>query len=358
LRAIIGTRLYVGHWRKRHFYGLISQMSAAPNVLVIGLLVYPGCLRSSAVAPLDVFKVANSVAARRPHAQRVQFEGLWVGARGGGATTVNGLTFHVRRLDQVRLDALIVPGIDHDSSADLAAALEQLAPEQAVLRQFADSGRLLAASCSSVCLLASAGLLDAKRCTTSWWLAPYFHEHFPRAILDVDQLVVQDGNLLSGGGGTSYLDLSLRLVGHFGGDALRQMTAKLLVTDASRSSQAPYVAAALLEGDGHAVIERARRWLNERLDQPWSMAQLALYCNSSQRTLLRRFQEALGLSPIQYAQQLRVERAKALLESTLLSVDEITHRCGYEDVSTFSKVFKRWAQVTPREYRVRFGLRQ
>ncbi|QNA88285.1 helix-turn-helix transcriptional regulator [Massilia sp. Dwa41.01b] len=86
------------------------------------------------------------------------------------------------------------------------------------------------------------------------------------------------------------------------------------------------------------------------------MAQLAAHCHTSERTLLRRFREALGHSPIQYAQQLRVERAKALLETTALPLDEITARCGYEDVASFSKVFKRWAALTPREYRQRFSL--
>jgi len=87
-----------------------------------------------------------------------------------------------------------------------------------------------------------------------------------------------------------------------------------------------------------------------------TMAELAAHCALSQRTLLRRFQEALGVSPVQYAQQLRVERAKALLETTGLSLEEITERCGYEDAATFSKVFKRWAALTPREYRQRFAL--
>lgn len=87
------------------------------------------------------------------------------------------------------------------------------------------------------------------------------------------------------------------------------------------------------------------------------MADLAAHCSTSPRTLLRRFQKALGVSPVQYAQQLRVDRAKALLESSTLSLEDITGRCGYADVSTFSAVFKRWAQVTPREYRTRFGLR-
>jgi transcriptional regulator GlxA family with amidase domain len=106
-----------------------------------------------------------------------------------------------------------------------------------------------------------------------------------------------------------------------------------------------------------APVERARRWLNDHMDQEWNMTQLADYCHTSPRTLLRRFQQAVGPSPVQYTQQLRDERAKSLLESTKLSLEDITGRCGYANVSTFSTVFKRWAQVTPREYRNRFGLR-
>lgn len=87
------------------------------------------------------------------------------------------------------------------------------------------------------------------------------------------------------------------------------------------------------------------------------MTELAEYCHTSPRTLLRRFQKAVGLSPVQYTQHLRVERAKSLLESTVLSLEDITARCGYANVSTFSTVFKRWAHVTPRDYRTRFGLR-
>src|SRR5690606_19423368 len=111
---------------------------------------------------------------------------------------------------------------------------------------------------------------------------------------------------------------------HYGGDPLRQAVAKILVMDASRRSQAPYITSALIQSDGHAIIERARRWLNQRLDQPWAMAELAAYCNTSPRTLLRRFQDAIGMSPVRYTQQLRVERAKALLESTQLSLEDIT----------------------------------
>jgi transcriptional regulator GlxA family with amidase domain len=333
-------------------------MKRQEKIIRIGMLVYPGCLRSSAVMPADVLHIAGTLSGLRPAAQQVRFEVRWFSARKERALTIDGLSFHTQAVDLKQLDALMLPGIDHRGPHDLTPLLAQLGPEQDLLRSFAKSGRPIISSCSSTCLVAQAGLLDGLRATTSWWLSAYFRKRFPDVLLDAEQLVVEDGSHISSGGVTSHIDLALWLVGHFGGEELRQSTAKILAVDANRSSQAPYIAAAMIQDDGHAVIERARRWLNRRLGQAWNMNDLAAYCNTSPRTLLRRFQGTVGMSPVQYAQQLRVERAKALLESTRLSLQDITGRCGYEDVSTFSKVFKRWTQVTPREYRVRFGLRQ
>ncbi|HYE38374.1 MAG TPA: helix-turn-helix domain-containing protein [Ramlibacter sp.] len=330
----------------------------SPPTITIGILAYPGCLPSSAVIPLDVLRIANTIAALRPSSLRVHFEGLLVSARGAKAIAAGGLTLRPAALAVDGLDALIVPGIEHRTAGDVTAVLDTLDKEREALSAFAQTGRPLASTCSGTCLVASAGLLDGRRCTASWWLAAYFARTFPDVEIDAGEMLVQDGSLLSSGGVTSSLDLALWLVGHFGGDELRQLTAKVLVTDASRVSQAPYVASALVQGDGNAIVERARRWLNQRLDKVWTMAELARHCHSSERTVLRRFQDALGVTPVQHAQQLRVERAKALLESTALPMEEITSRCGYEDVSTFSKIFKRWTAATPREYRQRFGLRR
>jgi len=331
-------------------------MKTPPKTIRIGVLVYPGCLRSSAVVPLDVLRIANTLSGYRPAAERVRFEGQWLGVRGEASLEVDGLVFALAPLAGARLDALVLPGVAHDAPPHLARVLDGLAPEQAAVAEYGGQGGLLVSSCSSTGLVARTGLLDGRRATTSWWLSSWFRQQFPRVALDADALVVQDGMFVSSGGVGSTLDLALWLVGHFGGDALRQLTAKVMVMDAQRASQAPYVLDAILAQNGHPTIERARRWLNGRLDKPWTMAQLAAHCALSQRTLLRRFQEALGVSPVQYAQQLRVERAKALLETTGLSLEEITVRCGYEDAATFSKVFKRWAALTPREYRGRFGL--
>jgi transcriptional regulator GlxA family with amidase domain len=323
----------------------------------IGVLVFPSALQSGAVAPVDIFKIANTMVHYRPAAEHVHFEAHWISARGASFTsTAGGLCFPTVPIDH-SFDALIVPGVDHDDPGQLTQALDQLAPEQELLRQYALGGRLLASNCSSTFLVARTGLLDGRRATTSWWLSAKFRKHFPAVELDTEALIVEDGPFLSSGGMTAYIDMALWLVGHFAGEELRQITAKILVADSNRSSQSPYIAAGIAQGNGHAMIERARRWLNEHMDQEWSMSELCGHCHTSARTLLRRFRKAVGLSPIQYTQQLRVERAKGLLESSALSLEDITGRCGYENVSTFSKVFKRWTNVTPREYRGRFGLR-
>ncbi|MES2016875.1 MAG: helix-turn-helix domain-containing protein [Pseudomonadota bacterium] len=322
----------------------------------IGVLVFPSALQSGAVAPMDVFKIANTMVRFRPASEHVRFEAHWISAHGASVTTKGGLHFPTVPMGP-HFDALIVPGVEHDDPSELTRALDLLGAEQELLRQYAASGRLLATNCSSTFLLARTGLLDGRRATTSWWLSAKFHKHFPAVELDTEELIVCDGPFLSSGGMTAYIDMALWLVAHFASDALRQITAKVLVADSKRSSQNPYIATAIVQGNGHAMIERARRWLNEHLDQEWDMTQLCEHCHTSARTLLRRFQKAVGLSPIQYTQQLRVERAKGLLESSMLSLEDITGRCGYENVSTFSKVFKRWTDVTPREYRSRFGLR-
>lgn len=332
-------------------------MNPEPNIVRIGILVFPDCGGSSAVVPFDVFTIANTLSRYRPAAEHIRFEAHWVTEDGRPVVGQGGLSFPTHPIGAQDYDVLIVPGIDHETTYDLVDRLETMGGEQALLRTFAQSGRLIAGNCSSTFLMAEAGILDGMRATVSWWLSKYFRKRYPHVELDAEELVVQDGKILTSGGATAYIDLSLWLVGHFASDALRQMTAKVLVADSNRDSQTPYIQAAVVEGAGHAVIQRARRWLNEHMDQEWNMTELAAYCNTSPRTLLRRFQKAVGSSPVQYTQQLRVERAKGLLESTNLSLEDITGRCGYLNVSTFSTVFKRWANVTPHEYRRRFGLR-
>ncbi|MES2902335.1 MAG: helix-turn-helix domain-containing protein [Pseudomonadota bacterium] len=332
-------------------------MNASSKTIRIGILIFPDCAPASAVAVVEVFNAANALLQFRPASEHMRFETQWLSVGGGVVSVEGGLTFPTGALADGGYEVLMVPGIVHRNATELPMVLARLAPERAALQRYAGSHGMVASNCSGTFLLAEAGLLDGRRATTSWWLSKLFHKRYPTVIIDTEELLILDGPILSSGAVTAYIDMGLWLIGHFASESLRQMTAKILAADSHRSSQSPYISAAMVQGDGHAVVERARRWLNQHMDQEWNMAELAEYCHTSPRTLLRRFQKAVGMSPVQYTQQLRVERAKGLLESSMLSLEDITERCGYANVSTFSTVFKRWAQVTPREYRSRFGLR-
>jgi transcriptional regulator GlxA family with amidase domain len=333
-------------------------MAASPLTVHVGVLVFPGCVRSGAVVPQDVLALGNTLMRERPAARRVQFRAHWVSARSDARVEAQGLGFATVAPEHHPLDALIVPGIEHGDDADLSRQLDALSPEQALVQTFAARGVPLLFGCSGSCLVARAGVLDGRPATTSWWLSGYARAHFPAVQWQLQDILVEDGSMVSAAGVTSYFDLALWLVGCHGGEDLRQLAARMLLHDSRRESQAPYGATLAAGGHGPLVLDRARRWLNQRLNQQWTVAALAQHCRTSERTLLRRFKQTLGVTPVQYAQQLRVERAKTLLESTRLSLEEIAARCGYQDVSTLHKVFRQWARLSPGEYRTRFGYRR
>ena len=139
--------------------------------------------------------------------------------------------------------------------------------------------------------------------------------------------------------------------------ALAQHTGRMMLIDPDRQSQAPYISLALTERPRHSLSEKAERFLHRQLHRELTIAELAEHCGTSERSLLRHFHQHYGSSPLAHVQHLRVERAKALLETTLLSFDEIVERCGYSDASSFRKLFKRATSLTPADYRERFRMR-
>lgn len=324
----------------------------------VGVLVFPGCVRSAAVVPQDVFDLANRVQMARPLQERVVFETLWVSAGPSRSVDSQGLRFATAAATIARLDALIVPGVGHADAESLSTVLTALAPEQALLRKAARNGLHVLAGCSATCLVAQAGLLDGRTATTSWWLASFCRSHFPSVSLQAEEILLQDGQFVTAAGLTSYFDLALWLVGQHAGADLRQLVARMLLLEERSIGQTPYAPAATITAQGPVVMERAQRWLSKHVDKSWTVAALAKHCHTSERTLLRRFQEVLGQSPVKFMQQLRVDRAKRLLESTLISLDDVAARCGYQDVATLQRVFKKLAGLSLGEYRLRFGTRR
>jgi transcriptional regulator GlxA family with amidase domain len=317
----------------------------------ISLLAFDGVLASAATGLIDVFRMANGLA------KQTVIDWRLVGISGGDVQTSSGLCLRVSKPSLRGDDWLVLPGLDHRSVEDLLLRLQQRTEVTAQIRRFMAAGTGVASICSSAFFLAEAGAIAGRRATVSWWLAAELARRYRDVQVESEHLLIHDGPVLTAGAMTAYFDLALHLVELAGGTALRSGCAKLLLLDTSRISQAPYAVRTLSAAVRPLLLDQAHQWLDAHLESPeLALADLAHHCCVSQRTLLRRFHESLGMSPKGYLRLLRVERAKALIETSTISLNQVATRCGYGDAHAFCNAFRAVTSLTPTSYRQRFGL--
>jgi len=212
----------------------------------------------------------------------------------------------------------------------------------------------IAAMCTGAFVLAETGLLNGKVATTNWQFARRFQCRYPKVHLRLDRILTEDGGLTCTGAATSIFNLGLHLIRTFGSEALASVCSKALLVDPNRDSQSPYLVFSARKSHGDTDILEAQEWMEEHYADPITIDAIAREAGISPRHFKRRFRKATGESPLGYLQNLRMEAAKTRLETTLDNVNEITCRIGYEDSSTFRRLFKRHTGISPREYRDKF----
>ncbi len=326
-------------------------------LLRLGVLVHDGCLLSSIGDPIDALSIAERIAQLRQPRAEPRFVTHVLNARGKTAiASASGVGVTGVSAETPDLDVLLVTGTMGEHPRGLYDP-HAMHAEIDYIRAMHARGVRIAAACSGTLLLAATGLLDGKNATTSWWLGAHFRQHFPKVKLQIDQISVEDGQITTAGAATATLNLIVRLIGEVAGQELASQVGRMLIIDSERQSQAPYVSMALLDRPRTSLAEKAEHVLRRTLDDDISVGFLAEQCGTSERNLLRHFKAHYGCSPLEYIQRLRVERAKALLETTHLGFEEVVERCGYRDASSFRKLFKRATSLTPNDYRERFRLR-
>ncbi|GAA0549955.1 GlxA family transcriptional regulator [Chitinophaga japonensis] len=231
----------------------------------------------------------------------------------------------------------------------LPAALEKEAQQALPWIMMAQkAGAKIAATCGAAFLLAKAGVLDGRKATVSWWLKKEVQQRFPQARWQPAKMVVRDGNIYTSGGGFSGLELIATLLTDLGFSEEEKAIRKLLVLPPLRQFQSPYEMDTA--GAGSALEKKLDALLPDHLadmDVDFLAARLSL----SHRTLSRHFFDELQTSPGKWIQKKRLEKAKALLEDTALTVAEICYQVGYDDPASFSRLFSRETGVSPVEFR-------
>ncbi|MEV7243907.1 helix-turn-helix domain-containing protein [Streptomyces sp. NPDC093248] len=226
---------------------------------------------------------------------------------------------------------------------ELAAALARIRP-----------GTRLASICTGVYVLAAAGLLDGRPATTHWADAERFQRLFPKIDVDADVLFIDDGDVLTSAGVAAGIDLCLHMVRRDHGTAVANEVARRTVVPPHRDGgQAQYIERPvpdlLL-----ATTTAARAWALGRLHEPVQLRDMAAQESMSVRTFTRRFREEVGVSPGQWLTQQRVERARHLLESSELSVDQVARDAGFGTAQSMRQHLQQALGVTPTAYRRTF----
>jgi transcriptional regulator GlxA family with amidase domain len=214
----------------------------------------------------------------------------------------------------------------------------------------------LASNCTGAFLLAEAGLLNGRQATTHWGFSEQFRQRYPQVDLHPEKLITVNEPIACAGGGMAWWDLGVYLVERYAGAQTARELAKSFVIDAGRTSQAPYSALQARRYHSDQAILRLQEWLDQHYSEPLTLQTLAALSELTERSLIRRFKAATGDTPTSYLQVLRIESARQYLEQSRLSVDEVTRLIGYEDVSSFSRLFRKHTGLAPGAYRSRFGL--
>ena len=300
---------------------------------------------------LDTFQTANDLA-ESAGTSSTRFDVTVVGVR-PRVHTSHGLSVPVRSATRLaRPDVALVPALGAKMPETLRVALERrdITDAQAVLRHWSGSGTLVGAACTGTFVLAGTSLLNGQRATTTWWLAPLFRERYPHVVLDDSRMIVGSSRFVTAGAALAHLDLALWLVRRRS-PALAALTARYLVVDPRPSQAAFMIPDHLAHSD--PLVERFERWARRQLADGFSLSEAARAVVTSERTLARRLQSVLGKSPLAYFQDLRVERAVHLLQTSSASIDQIAAQVGYADGVTLRTLIRRKIGRGVRELRAR-----
>ena len=260
----------------------------------------------------------------------------------------------------------VVPRFDAGelASADTVVipATRQLGPmyrgelPEPVARAFTQirPGARMVSICTASYVLAAAGLLDGRPATTHWRDAEHFQRTYPRVRVDPNVLFVDDGDVLTSAGVAAGVDLCLHLVRRDHGSEVANRVARRCVVPPWRDGgQAQYIERPVPD-PAMSTTAATRAWALRHLDRPLPLPELATHAQMSVRSFTRRFRDEVGMTPGRWLTLQRVERARHLLESSDLSVDQIAAHAGFGATSSLRQHLRTAVGVPPAAYRRTF----
>lgn len=292
----------------------------------IGVLIYPDFQLLDAAGPIAAFEIA---ARYRPGAYRIRL----LARQAGAVESSSGATMHAEAMTEAgELDTLLVSGGSGVRGPAACAATLAFVREA--------RARRVASVCSGAYVLAQAGLLDGHRATTHWNRTADFARRYPRVKLEPDRIFVRDGAVWTSAGITAGIDLALAMIAEDLGESVARATAQQLVVYHRRpGGQSQF--SALLELKRGGRFDAVIAWARENLHEPLTVEQLAEKAAMSPRHFARAFTAEKAVTPAKAIERLRVEAARALLDSEPLRIEDVAIEAGFGDAERMRRAFMR-----------------
>ncbi len=254
--------------------------------------------------------------------------------------------------DSFKTDLIIVPGLVGNMTEQIKLNHEFI-PWMKLQRITNDAE--IAALCRGAFLLAETGLMNGKSAATHWVTHDTFREMFPQVNLLPEKIISEDSGIYSSGGAYSFLNLVLHLIEKFCGRETAIWCSKMAEIEFDRMDQNQFSVFNGQKEHKDEEVKIVQEFVEQNYSEKISVESLAGKASTSVRNFIRRFKKATNNTPIEYIQRVRIEAAKKKLESTTLKINEVMYDIGYNDDKTFRTIFKRYAGLTPLEYRNKYN---
>lgn len=316
----------------------------------ISILVPKAAILGSIEGPRQVLTEVNKFlqSTERPQLFRIQLVGITreVPVCGGKYTVFTDATIG----DISRTDLVIIPALDGEMTATLAENRDFI---PWIVDQY-NAGAEVASLCVGAFLLASTGLVNGRKCATHWMAAADFRRMFPEVNLVEDKVITDEQGIYSSGGAFSYLNLILYIIEKYVGRDVAVFCSKAFQIDIERNSQSPFMMFKGQKAHEDEPIKEAQNFIEQNFNQRITVDELASRFAIGRRNLERRFKKATANSVVEYIQRVKIEAAKASLESSRENVNEVMYNVGYNDPKAFRTTFKRITGLSPLQYRQKY----
>jgi transcriptional regulator GlxA family with amidase domain len=258
---------------------------------------------------------------------------------------------HTNISDITKTNLIIVPSLTRDYQKAMKGNKLLIA----WIEQQYKNGAEIASMCTGTFMLASAGLLDGKNCSTHWSAANTFRTMFPKVILQADKVITHEHGIYTNGGAYSFLNLVIYLVEKYYDRQTAIYCSKVFQIEMDRQSQSAFTIFTGQKMHDDEMVQKAQAYIESKVDEKISIEDLSSRFAVGRRNFDRRFIKATGNTPVEYSQRVKIESAKKAFETSRKTINEVMYEVGYSDVKAFREVFRKITGMSPLAYRSKYN---